>query len=746
MHRTSSVILCLAYLLGVSLARVPGIAYVWLLAAGVLALGMPRLWRKGPRGGVWFMAGVVGFFATVYLQGVIPQPAADDVARYANQEVTLQGRVVTQPTLNRNQRLRFVLAADRLLETELDSHLAEISLPETVSGQLYVTVLPEIAEGLHPGQEVRLTGWLYEPQAPRNPTGFDFREFLARQGIFAGLRADIVEIDPAMETSDWGWWRLRDRIVRTHEQGLGVPQGPLVSAMVLGGRAVSLPHEIRDRFIDVGLAHALAASGFHVSLILGAVLGISRRWGDRPKLLLGLLTLLVYVGLVGFGPSVLRAALMGGASLLGLALERRVNPLGALLLAAVVLLLLNPLWIEELGFQLSFLATLGLLVTVPALVKHLDWCPPRLSPMLAVPLAAMIWTLPLQLGVFGQMPTYSILANVLATPFLVVVTLGGFVSAIAALIVPELGAILAWSLAYPVRGLLGLVSWIGQLPQGAIVVQPLQLWQVLGLYGLMAGVWGLHHFRPRYRIGLYGVATMLGLLLLLLPGTLAKANLLRVTVLATRGEPAIALQQGWQTSLISGGDPQITRYAVLPFLQQEGVGRLQAAIATSSVGEGWDLLLDRVTPREIYRLSEVGVVGADGGTFLAPGMELTQEGMRIQSQSNRPPILCVQAGDRTWLILGNLSEDQQQMLLQRDRLCSADYLVFFGRELDLELLTQVRPTVLIIPSPLSTSQQAQMTQLGIQILNLTEVGAVQWTPQRGLEGLLQTTPSRRDFS
>lgn len=71
---------------------------------------------------------------------------------------------------------------------------------------------------------------------------------------------------------------------------------------------MSLPHEVRDRFIDVGLAHALAASGFHVSLILGAVLGISRRWGDRPKLLLGLLTLLVYVGLVGFGPSVLRAA------------------------------------------------------------------------------------------------------------------------------------------------------------------------------------------------------------------------------------------------------------------------------------------------------------------------------------------------------------------------------------------------------------------------------------------------------
>ncbi|TAN91722.1 MAG: DUF4131 domain-containing protein, partial [Phormidium sp. SL48-SHIP] len=118
MHRTASLIVCLAYLLGISLARVPGIAYFWLLAAGVSALAMPRLWRKGPRGGVWFGAGLVGFLGTVYLQAVIPQPAANDVARYANQEVTVAGVVLDQPTLNRNQRLRFRFEAQTLLSQE----------------------------------------------------------------------------------------------------------------------------------------------------------------------------------------------------------------------------------------------------------------------------------------------------------------------------------------------------------------------------------------------------------------------------------------------------------------------------------------------------------------------------------------------------------------------------------------------------------------------------------------------------
>ncbi|MFP4222354.1 MAG: ComEC/Rec2 family competence protein [Phormidium sp.] len=752
MQRTSSLIICLAYLLGISLARVPGIAYVWLLGAGVLALAMPRVWRKGPRGGVWFGGGLVGFLATVYLQATIPQPAADEVARYANQEVTVAGVVLDQPTLNRNQRLRFRFEAQTVLSLESEeSQESEESEepaqePVSVSGTLYVTVDPEQDEGLHPGLAVRLSGWLYEPSAPQNPTGFDFRDYLARQGIFAGLRAETVHWQGAKETSGWGWWQLRDRIVASHRQGLGTSRGSLVSAMVLGRQAVSLPYEVRDRFIDVGLAHALAASGFHVSLILGTVLGLGKRWGDRRTVIVATGVLLFYVGLVGWQPSVLRAALMGFAGLLGLALERRVNPLGALLLAAVVLLLLNPLWIEDLGFQLSFLATLGLVVTVPGLVKAMDWCPPGLSPLLAVPLAAMLWTLPLQLAVFGQMPTYSILANLLATPFLVVVTLGGFVSAIAALISPEFGQLLVWGLDYPVRGLLAIVTWISQRPQGAIVVQPLHLWQVLGLYALIGGGWLVQQRQYSRRYWFYGVGVVMALLILLLPGSLAKANLLRVTVFATNREPAIALQQGWNTTVIYGGDPQVTRYGVLPFLQQEGVDRLQAAIATSSTGEGWDLLLAEATPRSLYRLSEVGLFGDNGGTFLAPGAELMQPSIRIKSQSNRPPILRLEVGDRTWLVVGNLSPDQQRDLRQRYRFSEVDYLVFFGRRFEEAFLNQIRPTVILMPSAIAEEATTPVTDLGARLLYLDEVGAVQWTPETGLKGLLETTPSRQDLS
>jgi competence protein ComEC len=128
-------------------------------------------------------------------------------------------------------------------------------------------------------------------------------------------------------------------------------------------------------------------------------------------------------------PAVLRAAIMGWAALVSLMVRRKTKPLGLLLLAASILLIINPLWIRDLGFQLSFLATCGLVVTVNPLVKKLDWLPQAIASLIAVPIAATIWTLPLQLHFFGIVPPYSILANIVTTPLISVITIVGVLSA-----------------------------------------------------------------------------------------------------------------------------------------------------------------------------------------------------------------------------------------------------------------------------------------------------------------------------
>ncbi|MDY7013499.1 MAG: ComEC/Rec2 family competence protein, partial [Cyanobacteriota bacterium] len=332
------------------------LALGWIILGILAGVAVPRIWRMGPRFALWLAAGGVAALAIAHLQLRVPQPASNDVSHLVPQleeEVTIRGTILEMPTLNRKQNLRFLFAADR-------------ANGQAVSGKVYVTLPLLQGTGLVPGMAIALRGNLYQPQPPTYPGAFDFQAFLARRGAFSGLSATLVEAPP---NRPWGWWKVRQRVVRAQVRSLGSPVGQLVSSMVLGRRAVDLPFEVQDSFRQAGLSHVLAASGFHVSLLLGLLLVLTRKLGARTRLGIGLTTLLVYVGLTGLQPSVMRAALMGAGALVALSAERKVKPLGLLLVVAAVLLLVNPLWIWDLGFQLSFLATGGLIVTVPAITK-----------------------------------------------------------------------------------------------------------------------------------------------------------------------------------------------------------------------------------------------------------------------------------------------------------------------------------------------------------------------------------------
>jgi len=722
--RSSGFILLLAYILGVLFAEVPGIPYVWLILGCIFAFAIPWIWRTGPRAELWITAGLTAFFASLYFQARVPQPSSTDVSQYAGQEIAVRGTVIETPTLNRDRNVRFVLEAQSV----------ETQPPKPTSGKLYVTVPILQGTGLTLDREISVTGWLYEPQPPQNPGGFDFRAYLARKGVFAGLKGKTIDWETASEPSSWGWWALRERIVKALVEKLGVPEGTVVSAMVLGRRAVDLSDDVRDRFVNVGLAHALAASGFHVSLILGAVLGLRRNLGDRSKFILGSATLLMYVGLVGFQPSVLRAALMGFAGLVGLATQRRVHPVGALLVAATLLLLVNPLWIRDLGFQLSFLATLGLLVTVPPLVEKMDGLPPTISPLLAVPIAAIIWTLPLQLYVFGQTPTYSLVVNLLTMPFLSVVTLGGFLCGMVALVYPPAGSWAALALLYPVRGLLAMVNFFAELPGGSIAVDKIELASLYGVIG--AGWWLTTREKPRFlkrwrSFSLLLLATVAGALVFV-PAVVEKANLLRVTVLVTREQPSIAIQQGWNTTLVHSGDEDTTRYAVLPFLRQEGVNRLDTVVAMSD-GAGWTLLFDTLPAHQVYGLDAIEVSDKDTWKALSPGMEIFDEALEIRSIVSNLPVLQFSLSGEKWLILGDLTREEQDILLESAELSQVSVLCFWGRSIDPHLLSVLSPSTLVVASEIDEFENRE-----IAIFRLDREGAVQWTPQHSIEPVLET--------
>ncbi len=751
MALTSGVILCIAYILGLLSTAVTWGRY------GVIGLGIAAavlgyfgkqntarrqappsyrnklpnsFWLIKPQ--LWLLAGGIGFVATIYFQLRIPQPGINDVSRFITsvdrgEEISVQGKVASTPHLTRNQREQFWLEA-----TGLD--IANVR--KKVTGKLYVTVPLLQATGLHEGEAIAVTGILYKPKSASNPGGFDFQAYLAQEGSFAGLKGR--EISLLGTSSKWGWWAIRQRIIHSQARWLDVPEAPLISAMVLGNRVIDLPFYISDSFLGVGLAHALAASGFQVSLILGVILTITRRFSSRVQFCFGITALLIFVGLTGPQPSVLRAVLMGIGVLTALVLQRKVKPLGLLLVAGTILLIVNPIWIWNLGFEFSFLATLGLVVTVPGLMKRLDWMPPAIATLIAVPIAAYIWTLPLQIYNFGLVSPYSILVNIITTIPISIISLGAFISAIAALILPSLGSAIAWLLYYPTHGLIAIIDFFSHLPGGAVALGTISAIQLITIYSLIGLVCIQKWWQQRWWF-----ASLMAMGLVVIPVWQIQKSILRVTALAAGKEPVLVIQDKGKVLLVNSGDENNARFTVLPFLQQQGVNQIDWAIATNSLSDDdWLEILQHLSVKNFYTCSNQqeysivqSVVRSHRGIYqhLGASQKVATGSTSVEIANNQIPTLQLQIQGQTWLMLGKVKPDEQKQLALSRKLPGAQVLLWSGESLEPDLVKAVQPKVAIASSPrIDRDTMSTLRQGKVKVFLTGRDGAVQWTPN-GIE-------------
>lgn len=737
MTRNSWIILCLAYIVGLlstNLVTFPssGLTKEQLLIvvsglSGITAVSAIALHKFGKINyKLWIVAAIVAILAVVYFQLRIPQPRSNDISYQVtasdSKMITVTGRVLTEPRLNESQRLKFWLAA------------TEAGKGEQLSGKLYVTVPLLQGTGIYPGQNLQITGILYLPQVASNPGSFDFKSYLARQGIFAGIRGIEVTFDDRPEPT-WGWWKLRRRIVRSQLQGLGSPVGQLVSSMVLGQKAVDLASDIRDRFIEAGLAHVLAASGFQVSLLIGLVLKLTNNLSTQPRLIIGIGTLLVYLSLTGIQASILRAFLMGVAVLIALAMDTKVKPLGSLLLAATIILLFNPLLIGDLGFQLSFLATFGLIVTLPGLEARLDWLPPTITTLFAVPLAASIWVLPLLGYVFNAVATYSLVVNILCTPLITIISLGGMLSAIAAIFIPILGSAIAWLLFYPTQLLLAVTNFFTNLPGSSWAIGQISLGVLLTIYGLLILVWLNSWWRKHW-----GLVLAFTLTLIVIPIGYNHFRLTQITVLAAQPEPVVVIQDRGKTILINSGQAQTIRYNVLPFLTQQGINHLDYAINFSPEANSqsdWLQISDRLSINHfVSHPNSQNPFGLNNNQIAIQSFNqsIITKSLNI-SFNSQLSALQLETTTATWLILNQIKRQPREIEQYIEQGNSHQKPVI--------LLSSKVPTIWLNLSPemiIASNSPPAVTRrstANTKYYNLQQSGVITWTPQAGF----QTTPT-----
>ncbi|MFY9487618.1 MAG: ComEC/Rec2 family competence protein [Solirubrobacterales bacterium] len=458
------------------------------------------------------------------------------------------------------------------------------------------------------GAEVHARGSLRAIEIPRkgSPASVAYARNLLRTGVRRRLHADSVTLTGARRGGLFGVIdSIRDRSERTIATGLQSESAALLRGMVMGGDA-GIPDETTAAFKVAGLSHILAVSGQNVLLLVILVQAIAGAagMGRRPRIVIPIALICVYVPLCGAQASVVRAGVMGLAGLVALLASRPSARIYALLLSAIVVLAHNPRAVADVGAQLSFVAVLGIMAFArPVADRAARRIPRWAAEALGATAGATLTTAPLMAFHFGTVSIVSLAANVLGEPIIgPIVWLGSLAAAIGQISQP-VGALLNAPNGFLLGSLISLAHAAASVPGAQVELKGFgQAWLALSyapiviLAAIANGVtsrWG----RARQALGWVGdrAGTLFArhrtlTLFCVIPAIGAMAWLVTPSPQGDRvprpsivfldvgqGDAALLLGSDGCEALIDGGPPG---RQIVKRLRDLGVERLELMIAT----------------------------------------------------------------------------------------------------------------------------------------------------------------------
>ena len=345
------------------------------------------------------------------------------------------------------------------------------------------------------GTHLQIKGSLYQNSPAKNPNQFDYGNYLESKQIYAQLYADAsdIKIGSIIEKDVWYYTsKLRTKIIRNLEKShFNKDELNVAIALILGQQQDISPEIIKD-YQFAGAVHILSVSGLHIGFILLFVTFILKPFpntkrGSFIKLLVILFSLFSFGLIAGLAPSVLRSVTMFSFVAIGMYLRRSTNIFHTLLVSMLLILLVQPSFLFDVGFQLSYLALFFILWLQPLLAQL--WTPKYkianyFWDILTVSFAAQIGTLPLSIYYFHQFPGLFFVTNLVIIPFLsVIMGLGVLVMILAAS--DWVPVFLAKSLEWSIYFLNKIINSIASLEQFIFREIPLNWQLLLSLYLLI---------------------------------------------------------------------------------------------------------------------------------------------------------------------------------------------------------------------------------------------------------------------
>lgn len=454
--------------------------------------------------------------------------------------------------------------------------------------KMILNVKNKTKQKLQYGDEISFKTIYEEPSKARNDGGFDYQKYLKTKkivGISNAVQDEIrvIENDKITIVSRI-IHDIKVEMIKKINETLHKDEANLCTGLLLGEKK-ELSENVQQDFRDSNLSHMLAISGAHVSYILLTItvliekLKIHKRWG---KVVL-IIFLLFFMALVGFTPSVSRACIMAILQLLANILFRKADTYQDLAISGLIILVFNPYALFDIGFELSFGGTIGIVLFSKKLFNNncKNKILEKVKQMCVVTLSANIIIIPIMMYHFNTISFTFLISNLLAAPILGITLILSIAFLIMLFILQPIAIFISFILQPMLQLLMYIAKFMGNLPFSQVLVQTPAVWQIIIYYLILYLI-----LLKRQKINYQKVIILLLVVLIISPNIFKNfpTNQLEINFIDVgQGDCMLVKTPCNKVILIDGGGSDIGSFDVgektlLPYLLDKGIMKIDYMI------------------------------------------------------------------------------------------------------------------------------------------------------------------------